>query len=46
MKELSGPGLIREEFIVNVATNKRVIHFGFLDTPFCEEKNEIKNTIK
>jgi hypothetical protein len=38
MKELNRPGLVREEFIVSVAANKRVIHFGFLDTPFCEEK--------
>ncbi len=36
--DLEKPGVLREEFILQLADQKRVLHFGFLDAPFSEEK--------
>jgi len=37
-EHLSGPGVSREKFIEELAREKRVLHFGFLDAPFSDEK--------
>lgn len=37
-QSLKNEGEIREEFIRNLCKGKRVLHFGFLDSPFSEEK--------
>lgn len=37
-QELSHESVIREDFIMNLAKGRRVLHFGFLDSPFTEQK--------
>lgn len=36
--ELAGLPVIREEYLVEMCTGKRVLHFGFLDAPFSEDR--------
>lgn len=39
VNELSGlPVVSREDYLVSLCRHKRVLHFGFLDTPFLEQK--------
>jgi hypothetical protein len=42
-KNLSNSSLNREMFIQQISKNKRVLHFGFLDSPFLKEKLEMGN---
>lgn len=37
-QELSRRSVIREEYLVDISRGKRVLHFGFLDSPFSEER--------
>ena len=37
-QELSHESVIREDFILNLATGRRVLHFGFLDAPFTTQQ--------
>jgi hypothetical protein len=37
-RELSRQSVIREEYLVDVSRGKKVLHFGFLDSPFSEER--------
>lgn len=36
--ELAGLPVIREEYLVDMSKGKRVLHFGFLDAPFSEDR--------
>jgi 2-polyprenyl-3-methyl-5-hydroxy-6-metoxy-1,4-benzoquinol methylase len=35
---LNKAGVLRENYLIELCRGKRVLHFGFLDAPFCEEK--------
>jgi hypothetical protein len=37
---LGGPGVLRDVFLLDICRGKRVLHFGFLDSPFCEERTK------
>ncbi len=37
-RELSRQSVIREEYLANISRGKKVLHFGFLDSPFSEER--------
>jgi hypothetical protein len=37
-RELSSHSVIREEYLVDISRGKKVLHFGFLDSPFSEER--------
>lgn len=37
-RELSRQSVIREEYLVGISKGKKVLHFGFLDSPFSEER--------
>ena len=36
--DLGARGVLREKYLMEISRGKRVLHFGFLDSPFCEEK--------
>jgi len=36
--DLSGRAVVREQFLEELAAGRRVLHFGFLDAPFMEDK--------
>ena len=37
-QELSHRSVIREEYLLEISSGKNVLHFGFLDSPFSEER--------
>jgi hypothetical protein len=37
-RELSSHSVIREEYLLDISRGKKVLHFGFLDSPFSEER--------
>jgi len=37
-RELSGRSVFREEYLTEISRGKKVLHFGFLDSPFSEER--------
>jgi len=39
-REMSSNPVIREEYLVNMSRGKKVLHFGFLDSPFSEERTQ------
>jgi hypothetical protein len=43
--ELSAQPVIREEYLVDVSRGKRVLHIGFLDAPFTEERVRSKELL-
>ena len=36
--DLANTTVKREDFLINLCTNKKVLHFGFIDSPFLEKK--------
>jgi SAM-dependent methyltransferase len=38
-------GIVREEFIAHLVANKRLLHFGFLDSPFSKERIDSKQLL-
>jgi hypothetical protein len=44
-RELSSNCVIREESLVDMSRGKKVLHFGFLDSPFSEERIKSKELL-